>query len=401
MTQMNMDNDTGVDRKRRLLIVTTVPGTLTTILRNQPRFLNNYFSVVLATSPGRDIEKLRENEGVETHAVTMCRGINPLSDLVSIFKMILLLRKLSPTIIHSYTPKAGLVSMLAGWVCRIPVRIHTFTGLIFPTQKGFKQKLLIWVDRLICLCATRVVPEGRGVKEDLHRFGITHKELQVIGHGNIAGVDTDYFSPDLPDVLSHALVLKRQLSIDNSAFVFCFVGRLNRDKGISELSCAFSGLPDGTHLILVGAHDEAAPVDATSMALLQSTPRVHFLGFQQDIRPALACSDVLILPSYREGFPNSILQAGAMRLPVIATDISGCNEVIEPNVNGWLVKPGSADALSSAMLSSLHLNEMKLKEMGCQARACIQSRFEQREHLSRMLNFYRNEISTSQASVSV
>lgn len=375
-----------------LLIVTTVPETLSTILRGQPRFIDAHFPVSIATSPGHDFSKIVDGEGVEVHAVPMRRGISPLSDFLSVFKMTLLLLKLRPMIIHSYTPKAGLVAMLAGWICRVPVRIHTFTGLIFPTQTGFKQKLLIWIDRLICACATKVVPEGEGVKNDLYGFNITTKKLQVIGYGNIAGVDTNLFSPDIIDVSVRSASLRDELKIDKNSFVFCFVGRLNRDKGIAELASAFSELSDAAHLLLVGAHDDTAPIDAASMSLLRSNSKVHFLGFQDDIRPALACSNVLVLPSYREGFPNVILQAGAMRLPVIATDISGCNEVIRRGFNGWLVPPKDIESLAAAMRLSLSLSEADRKRLGSNARDYIKSRYEQNDHLLRMLQFYNDEI---------
>lgn len=392
MNHTDLATNASVANKHRLLIVTTVPETLSTILRSQPRFLSAYFSVSLATSPGHNFEKVVKNEGVETHSVAMRRGISPIFDFLSILKMILLLLKFRPTIIHSYTPKAGLVSMLAGCVCRVPIRIHTFTGLIFPTQTGFKQRVLIWIDRLICACATRIVPEGEGVKGDLYKFKITTKKLQVIGYGNIAGVDTDYFSPDITDVSLRSLNLRNELKIDNNAFVFCFVGRLNCDKGIAELASAFNELPDVAHLLLVGAHDETSPVDAASMYLLRSNSRVHFLGFQDDIRPALACSNVLVLPSYREGFPNSILQAGAMRLPVIATDINGCNEVIMQGFNGWLVPPKNIENLAATMRLSLSLDEVDRKKLGFNARKYIKSHYEQRDHLLRMLHFYNSEI---------
>lgn len=378
--------------KPKLLIVTTVPETIVSILRMQPRFLNQYFSVSLATSPGPDADIAAKTEGVEVHEVSMKRGISPVSDLISIFKMIMLLLRIRPSIIHSYTPKAGLISMVAGWICRVPVRVHTFTGLIFPTQFGIKQRVLVFIDRLICACATRVIPEGLGVRKDLYDFGITNKPLQIIGHGNIAGVDTGYFSPELPDVMAAARDLKSSLLIGENDFVFCFVGRLNRDKGISELAKAFAEMPGFAHLLLVGAVDETAPVDEISMSLLRSNPNVHFLGFQSDIRPALACSNLLVLPSYREGFPNSVLQACSMALPVIATDISGCNEVIEGNVNGWLVPVKNAGELACAMVSALNIDEAGLRLMGAESRRRVQAYFEQRHHWVRMLDFYRLEM---------
>ena len=213
--------------KKKLVIITTVPETLASILKGQPRFLNQHFNISLISSPESGVQRLSSAEDVPVYSVAMKRGISPLRDVVSIIKMFFLFRRLKPDAIHSYTPKAGLVGMIAGALSGVPVRIHTFTGLIFPTQSGFKQKLLIWADRLICLCATKVVPEGQGVKNDLSKFHITSKPMEVIGHGNIAGVDFEYF--DIKKSSAEGAILSQGLGIASDCFVFCYVGRLNKD----------------------------------------------------------------------------------------------------------------------------------------------------------------------------
>lgn len=379
--------------KSKLLIVTTVPETLATILRGQPSFLSESFDIELATSPGRYFSEVANGEKVVVHAVRMHRGISPFKDIVSVMSMVILLIRIRPTLVHSYTPKAGLITMLSAWFCRVPVRIHTFTGLIFPTEYGIKQKILIMIDRLICACATKVIPEGNGVKSDLASYRITKKELNVIGSGNIAGVDLEYFSRDQPDVIAASNLLRGRISLPDDAFVFSFVGRLNSDKGISELLRAFSALPDNAFLILVGAIDESAPIDGGCLEIVKQHPRVHALGFQADIRPALVLSDVLVLPSYREGFPNSILQAGAMYLPVIASDVNGCNEVIENGFNGWLVPPRLVEPLRAAMTAAMSEPAASLQEMGARAHERVSARFEQKQHWQRMLDFYCNCLS--------
>lgn len=373
----------------RILISTTVPETFATILKNQPLYLASHFQVVLATSPGKIFAQVARNEGLVIHPVPMSRGISVIRDVLSVARMVRVLLRVKPKLAHSYTPKAGLVVMLAAWLCRVPVRVHTFTGLIFPTSRGFRQKLLIWVDRLICACATHVVPEGLGVKADLEAFRITLKPLRVIGNGNIAGVDTTYFSAAAPGLVEAALALRQSLFVGPENFLFCFVGRLNRDKGLSELMGAFGLMPATAHLLLVGDVDETAPIDAATLLAIESHPRVHQLGFLDDIRAALHAASVLVLPSYREGFPNVVLQAGAMGLPVIATDINGCNEVIEPGRNGWLVAPRDVNSLCAAMHQAMQVSTDVLREMGCQSQALIQQRFERSEHWARMVEFYQ------------
>jgi glycosyltransferase involved in cell wall biosynthesis len=368
-----------------LLLVSNIPWIFSTTLIGQPGYLRQFYDVSVASSNDGTLLEYGSYENIETHDVPMIRGINPFADLRSIFHMVKLIRRLRPEIVHSYTPKAGLVSMLSAWMCRVPVRIHTFTGLIFPTQTGFKQQLLIWIDRLICACATMVVPEGLGVRNDLRRYKITGKPLNVIGYGNIAGVDTSVFSPGIPSVQVDSEEL---CSRSDGGFVFCFVGRINRDKGIRELVQAFARLPKKACLLLVGWEDPEAPVDDDTKEIIRRSENIISLGFMRDIRPALAASDVLVLPSYREGFPNVVLQAGAMCLPVIASDISGCNEVIEPGMNGWLVPPKDSDALYSAMQCAMDLQREAISEMGKRARMRIVERFERNEHWERMRRFY-------------
>jgi glycosyltransferase involved in cell wall biosynthesis len=378
---------------KRILVATTVPITLATILRDQPRRLNASFDVALATSPDPGWRDVAEREGVPVFAVPMHRGISPLRDIASISAMVRAILQHRPEIVHSYTPKAGLVAMAAAWLCRVPVRIHTFTGLIFPTSKGFRRWILVNVDRLICALATHVVPEGKGVQGDLQRFGVTRKPLQVIGHGNIAGVDTEFFSRSASGVQESSASLRARLGIGDEEFAFCFVGRLHPDKGIRELIGAFLDQPDRSRLLLVGDLDETVPFPESVLSVIQQHPRVHWLGFQSDIRPALAASDLLVLPSYREGFPNAVLQAGAMALPVIATDVSGSNEVIEPGWNGWLVPPRNQGELARSMIGVARLDRLEARRMGDRARERIRERFERCAHWERMIQFYEDLLS--------
>lgn len=373
--------------RNRLLIATTVHETLAVILRDQPRFLNQHFHVELVTSPSPDLSKL-EIEGVQLHSVPMRRGISPFNDFISLFLMMRLMLNLKPDIVHSYTPKAGFVCMLAAWVCRVPVRIHTFTGLIWPSSIGIRKSLLMLADRLLCVCATHILPEGEGVLRDL-RFGrITDKPLRVIGYGNIAGVDVEYFSPFKPEMFDAGDKVRQHYDVDSRDFVFVFVGRLNRDKGIEELLNAFEKLPSHCQLLIVGGLDETVPINAHLEQTIKNHPRIHWMGFLDDIRPALMAANVLVLPSYREGFPNVVIQAGAMQLPVIATDISGSNEVIQSGFNGWLVPVKDSEALSHAMGFAVTCSPSILTEMGRAARVRVVERFERTAHWQRMLAFY-------------
>lgn len=378
----------------RLLIVTTASETFADILRDQPRFLSQYFDVILATGEGLRLDALL-SEGVPVHVVKMTRVISPLMDLISIWNMARLMRRIQPDIVHSFTPKAGLVSMLAGLLCRIPVRVHTFTGLIWPISEGIRKVLLIIIDRLICACATHIVPEGMGVKSDLLRGRITKKPLNIIGYGNIAGVDVNYFNNCGDGFKEVSKLIYKDLQIKCFEFVFIFVGRLHRDKGLVELLNVFIRLPTNCRLIIVGGSDLTAPIAEDTMDLILNHSRVHWLGFLNDIRPALAIANVLVLPSYREGFPNVLLQASAMAVPAIATDISGSNEIIETGFNGWLVPPRNALALENAMLGALETPPDQMERLRKASRERVIERFERNAHWHRVLNYYRSILSVN------
>jgi hypothetical protein len=181
---------------KKLIRTSSVPMSLDTFCRGQLKMLSEHFEVVAVSSPDVELKTIEEREGVRTIAVAMERHISLLKDVKSLFQMIRVFKKEKPDIVHSITPKAGLVSMLAAWICRVPVRMHTYTGLVFPTTTGVKQKVLIAMDRLLCACATYINPEGQGVANDLRRFGITKKPLHIIGNGNVRGIDADYWKND-------------------------------------------------------------------------------------------------------------------------------------------------------------------------------------------------------------
>ncbi len=283
--------------------------------------------------------------------------------------MVRVMRRERPTIVHSMTPKAGLVSMLAAWMTGVPVRMHTYTGLVFPTTTGMKQRILIAMDRLLCACATFVNPEGRGVANDLQRFGITRKPLRIIGNGNVRGID-----------LQHWQRLPEHPSPAEGEFRFVFVGRLVGDKGINELITAFTALQQEcpqVRLTLVGPSEtDLDPLRPETLAEIDRNPAIEAVGRQSDVRPYYTAAHAFVFPSYREGFPNTVIEAGAMGLPSIVTDINGCNEIITHEENGLIVPPRNAEALHQAMLRMVTQPELAAK-LASQARAMVADRFEQ------------------------
>ena len=372
--------------KKKIIRISTIPMSLDILLQGQLRMLSEHYEVVAVSSPGRDLEKVEKREGVRTVAVPMERQISPIRDLVSLFRLIRLFHREKPWMVHSLTPKAGLLAMIAAWICRVPVRIHSFTGLVFPTASGLKQKILIATDSITCACATTVLPEGKGVQKDLERFHITSKPLNIIGNGNINGIDLEFFD-QTPAILEQAKKYRKE-----EVLTFCFVGRIVRDKGINELVSAFQRLHQAypnTRLVLVGPFEKQLdPVLPETQQAIEQHAAIEWMGWQDDIRPFLAASEVFVFPSYREGFPNVVLQAGAMGLPCIVTDINGSNEIISDGINGCIIPSQNEEALYKAMVKMLNLEERQ--KLAQQARPQIANRYERKALWKELLKFYRS-----------
>lgn len=343
--------------KPKLFRIATVPMSLNLLLKGQLEFLNKHFQVTAISGEGDDLQTVAEREGVMVHEIEMHRPISLIQDLKSLWNLYWYFKKEKPAIIHSITPKAGLLSMMAGKLAGVPVRMHTFTGLIFPYKYGYMKHTLIMMDKILCHCATHIYPEGRGVKEDLQRHNITNKPLKIIANGNVNGVDVDYYHPEAFSE-ENKKQLRDCLQIKEDDFVFVFVGRLVIDKGLRELVKAFDAISKNhkkVKLILVGPKENAHnPKKRRMFHAIQQNENIITVGFQEEVRPYYAISNVLILPSYREGFPNAVLQAGAMGLPSIVSDISGCNEIIEHEINGLLVPKKNYRELQKAMEKMLY-----------------------------------------------
>ena len=376
--------------KRKLIRITTI-GRSFNLLKHQLSFLNQYYEVLGIASPGVKLDETSKRECIKTFGIPMERHISIFKDLISLYKLIKIFRKEKPWCIHSITPKAGLLSMVAGWITQVPVRIHTFTGLVFPTSKGVKKYILMTSDRLLCKCATNVYAEGQGVKFDLIRHKITQKPLKVLANGNINGIDTAYFSPTFYTNEQNEK-LKSEIGIPRNAFVFCFVGRLVKDKGINELVQAFIEINKTCSyikLLLVGLFErELDPLLPETEKEIQNHPNIIFVGYQTDVRPYLVISDIFVFPSYREGFPNVVMQAGAMELPCIVTDINGCNEIIEDGVNGSIIPPKDKGQLQEKMELLLKDSDLR-SQLKQNARRMITSRYEQKPVWKALLDEYK------------
>jgi glycosyltransferase involved in cell wall biosynthesis len=359
----------------KIIRSTTVPQSLNRFCKGVLRELSKKYEVVALSSPGEAMQEIVEREGVRTIDLPMERHISFGKDLKSLFALMRVFQKESPIMVHSMTPKAGMLCMLAAWITRVPVRVHTFTGLVFPTSTGVKRKILMATDWITCACATHIIPEGEGVKNDLLNNGITRKPLKVLGYGNVCGVDMKQYSRR-PEVLEIANTIRKE-----DIFTFVFVGRIVRDKGINELCYAMNKLSEITsvRLLLIGKReDNLDPISDSAEEIIDKNPSIEYLGpkYGDELLAYYAASDCFVFPSYREGFPNTVLEAGAMGLPSIVTDINGSREIIVEGKNGVIIPSHDADSLFEAMLNMLK-DKTTREIMAGNARDMIASRYEQ------------------------
>lgn len=378
--------------QKRLKIVrtSTVATSLNVFCRGMLKKLSEKYDVVAVSTPGDELNEIAQREGVRTVGVPMTRPISPINDLVSLLRLVKTFLRERPDMVHSITPKAGLLSMIAAWICRVPVRMHTFTGLVFPTATGLKQRVLMLTDRITCACATHIVPEGEGVKYDLQHYGITRKPMNVLGYGNVRGVDMAHYCRTA-EVMAKADGIRQ-----SDVFTFVFVGRIVRDKGIGELVDAFSRLNkeiSGTLLLLVGYYEDTDPLDDAVRQEIDNNPAIVMAGRQTDVRPWYAASDALAFPSYREGFPNVVLEAGAMGLPSIVTDINGSREIISEGENGVIVPAHDADALYEQMRRMVR-DQSFTARLAANSRRMVAERFDKRFVEKCLLDYYEEVINS-------
>ncbi len=377
------------------------------------------YEVEAVSSPDDDLKEVAAREDVRTIGVEMERKISLFKDMKALWALYHVFRAEKPDMVHSMTPKAGLLCMMAAWLARVPYRIHTFTGLIWPTTSGIKRKILMMTDRITCACATHVIPESLGVLDDLKNFGITQKPMHLLGYGNVKGVDLSYWkNTEELKVKSEEL---KVCSASEKIFTFLFVGRIVGDKGINELVAAFNKLIErkkeegrSYRLVLVGwIEDHLDPVAPETRQLIDAMPEIEAVGPKpvEDLLAYYATADCFVFPSYREGFPNTVLEAGAMELASIVTDINGCRDIILKAVdsncvsqhlqpgetmsireNGVMVPSKDADALYEAMCWMITHEEERLL-MGKRARQIITERWEQGFVREKLYEFYREVLS--------
>lgn len=339
-----------MNSKPKIFRITTVAVSMNIILKGQLSFLNRFYDITGITTPDdKHFQEVEQREGIRMIPVHLARTIRPWRDLISLCTLYRLFRKEKPDIVHTHTPKAGLLGMLAARLAGVPVRLHTVGGIPWMESSGIKRVVLRGMEYITYACAHRVYPNSLG----LLSFIVSQKlasvsKFKVIGNGGSNGINIDYFAPD-PLLRERT---RQKHNIEKNEIVIGFVGRIAKEKGISELLEAFGHLRNKYTLkiVLVGLFERTyGGLDFQTEQKITGDPDILFLGRFDDVRPYYAMMDIFVFPSYREGFPNAVLEACAMGLPVIATDINGCNEIVVHRKNGLLVAPKSAESLREAL----------------------------------------------------
>ncbi|MCL1675665.1 glycosyltransferase family 4 protein [Elizabethkingia meningoseptica] len=353
----------------KFFIITTVSDSLP-FFKGQLNVLKKYFSMSLISNPGVHLEEMSKEYNVSAFPIKMEREISPWKDLKSLFSLYKLFQKEKPMVVHGNTPKASLLSMIAARLAGVPVRIYYVHGLRYESVVGKKKKLLMLMEKVSCYFATNIIAVSKGTQEQLKSDNITSKEIELIWNGSINGIDTAYFDPDK--------VNKAEIErITEKDFVFGFVGRIVKDKGIEELVCAFLELlkdNKNIKLLILGDFEENVNLSPEIVDKIHNHPNIVYVGRQQDVRPFFKIMDVFVLPSYREGFGMVLIEAGAMKIPSIVTNISGCNEVIINNKTGFLIENKNKKDLYSKMKYIIDNQDM-INEIGENARISVEERY--------------------------
>jgi glycosyltransferase involved in cell wall biosynthesis len=380
----------------KLVRITTVPMSLELLIAGQMKYMHEHgFDVYMISSPQENIELLEKKEKSKFITVNMTRTISPVKDLISLVKLVNILKKIKPQIVHTHTPKAGFLGMLAAKICRVPVRLHTVAGLPLMETQGLQRKILERVEKITYAFATKVYPNSKNLSEFIIANGFCSiGKIKVLGNGSSNGIDTEYFKLT-PELAASSNELRRKLNLNHSDFIFVFVGRLVKDKGIEELIKAFKKLKQNysqIKILLIGPFEpELDPLSSQTVDDIENEEGILHVGFQQDIRPYLAISSALAFPSYREGFPNVPMQAGAAGLPSIVTDINGCNEIVEHEKNGLIIPVKDENALYNAM-ERLMTDETLYLRLKANARKMIVDRYEQKHFWSLLFNEYQLQL---------
>lgn len=381
--------------KIKIARITTVPISLRKLLPGQLQFMNQYFDMNAISSSDSHLSIFEKEEGVRVFKVNMIRKPSILKDLVALFNLYATLNRIKPHIVHTHTPKAGLLGMLSSYLIGVKIRIHTVAGIPWINMTGVKRYFYFCIEWFTYKLSTNVLSNSLNQLEFIVSNGLIKREkIDIIGNGSSNGIDLTYYQLN-DSINKKGDTIRNKFNIKNEK-VIIFVGRIVKDKGIEVLVNAFELLDQyfgNVKLILVGPYEnDLDPISDSVYNKIQTNDKIISVGYVEDVRPYYAISDILAFPSFREGFPNVLLQAGAMGLPIVASNINGCNEIIEENVNGVLFTAGDHLALYNSIKKvfedSEYFNKLKIN-----SRVVIKSKYNQLLYWENLKNYYEVRIS--------
>jgi glycosyltransferase involved in cell wall biosynthesis len=342
----------------RLVYATTHPIALRYLLTGQLAYFQQHgYEVFAVASPGEDLEVVAQREGVRVVPLPMAREISPLHDLRSLYSFVRLLRKLRPDVVVAGTAKAGLLGMLAAWVTRVPARVYILHGLRLETTQGFKRRILSWAERITSACSQRVICISHSLAEVYRQLGLTSPDKQrVLGRGSSNGIRAERFL-STPERQKQAAEIREKWKIPADAPVVGFVGRLVRDKGVVDVIDAFDILLEqfpNARLLMLGEFESGDPIPQEYVRRIQSDPRIIYPGFVDEPAPYYAAIDVLAFPTYREGFGNVVIEAGAAGKPSVVYAATGAIDTVRDGITGKAVQLGDRQALAAAIADYFH-----------------------------------------------
>lgn len=382
-------------KSKKILRISTVPSSLDLLLTDQMKFMTNQgYKVIMISASGREVKNLIKREGCQHIEIPFTRKITLFKDLYCLWLLIKVILQTKPEIVHTHSPKAGLLGMIASFICRVPLRFHTIAGLPLMVHTGLKRKVLNTTEKITYFCATKVLPNSKSIMEFVIEQRFTSKEkLEMIGYGSSNGIDLSRFSPSKLQIELLDSIKKKVLYDPNSIY-FLSVGRIVKDKGIEELVSVFKKLNteyQNTKLIILGEYEkDLDPIQPEIEFEIENNPNIIFIGWSDHVEYYMSFCHSLIHGSYREGFPNVLLQAGAMKCPIICSHIPGNIDIVDDSETGLIFRVKDKDALYAKMVWSLknvekiHLYSQDLYEK-------IHTYFERKKFHELIKEFYLNQ----------
>ena len=378
----------------KLIRITTVPMALRYLLPGQMHFMaNNSFDVLMISADGKELAEVIAKEQCRHIIVPMTRKITPLQDLKCLLRLIKIFRKEKPDIVHTHTPKAGLLGMLAAKFCGVKVRIHTVAGLPLMVEKGFKHQLLKFIEKLTYASANHIWPNSNS----LMQFIIKNKlcktaKLSIIAKGSTNGIQLNRFNKEnlQPEIIDE---IKTQINYSaNNIYLLC-IGRLVVDKGIAELVHVFTRLQkanDNLVLILVGEYETTLdPLPSETLHEIEINPSIIHINWTTQVEYYMKLADLFVFPSHREGFPNVLLQAGAMGLPVICSHITGNIDIVTNNETGLIFDSGNEQQMLK-LLQYVLLHPQHMQNMAKELQQEIKENYPRENIWQNMLEAYKS-----------